>query len=132
IQLGSTAQPDANGNLTLDIEDSRHLGVGVFALTTDPSLADFQSGLTYSWTITKNGLPYASGPGGLTFNNSANGAGFARNDYGFTPDSAGTYVVSVAFTDKDGSASASMTINVTLSFLPIPPPTVRLTNVSFP
>jgi streptogramin lyase len=86
-------------------EDSRILPITVSAGSTDPSPTDLQSGVTYTWTVTKNGQPYAS--------DSQTG-----NPYSFTPDGSGTYVVSLAYTDRDGSATASETINVV--FLPIP------------
>jgi hypothetical protein len=57
---------------------------------TDPSSADTAAGFTYAWSVTKNGLAYASG---------------TAADFSFTPDDNGTYVVSLTATDKDGGAS---------------------------
>jgi PKD repeat protein len=127
ISFNSSVPPDANGNRTA-LEDSRGLPITVVGIVADPSLADFQSGRTYSWTVTKDGLPYASSPGTETSSGTQNGGGSATNHYGITPDSAGTYVFTLAFTDRDGSATASLTINVI--FLPIPSH-VQLTNVNF-
>src|SRR5262249_7659209 len=66
---------------------------------TDPSAADTKAGFTYAWSVTRNGVAYASG----------SAAGFS-----FTPNDNGTYVVSLTATDKDGGASqqASATITV--------------------
>ncbi|HEX7152518.1 MAG TPA: DNA/RNA non-specific endonuclease [Thermoanaerobaculia bacterium] len=49
--------------------------------------------LSYSWTVTKNGAPYATSPS-------------------FTPDDNGSYVVTVTVTDGTASASDSATVNV--------------------
>jgi len=66
---------------------------------TDPSSADTSAGFTRSWTITKNGNPFASGSGA---------------SFSFTPDDNGTYVVNLSATDKDGGTGTdSKTISVT-------------------
>jgi hypothetical protein len=64
---------------------------------TDPGPLDTNP--TYAWTVTKNGSPFASGTAaGLTF----------------TPDDDGTYVATLAVTDKDGAVgTVSKTIQVT-------------------
>jgi len=66
---------------------------------TDPSAADTAAGFTRSWSVTKNGNPFASGSGA---------------SFSFTPDDNGTYVVTLSATDKDGGVGTdSKTINVT-------------------
>jgi ELWxxDGT repeat protein len=80
---------------------------------TDPNVADLQSGSTYAWTVTKDGVLYASGPGadiGSTVD--SNGVFHLRNGFSFTPDEFGTYVATFALTDSDGSATASHTVDV--------------------
>jgi endonuclease G len=63
---------------------------------TDP---DANEAFTYSWTVTKNGSPYAS----------SNDTSFS-----FTPDDNGAYVVSVIVSDRAGATgSDSKTVNVT-------------------
>src|SRR5207237_408817 len=52
----------------------------------EPSNADFVAGLTYAWSVTRGGAPYASGTGPVVF----------------TPDDNGDYAVTVSATDKDG------------------------------
>jgi len=54
--------------------------------------------LTYAWTVTKNGSPYASG-GGTSIT--------------FTPDDNGSYVATVSVTDGTSNASSSQTVAVT-------------------
>jgi uncharacterized delta-60 repeat protein len=68
----------------------------------DPSSADLHAGISLSWAVTKNGSLYATK--------------FATNwdrDFSLTPDDDATYVVTLAVTDRDGSATASRTIEVT-------------------
>ncbi|HKB36827.1 MAG TPA: PKD domain-containing protein, partial [Gemmataceae bacterium] len=57
---------------------------------TDPSSADTGTGFTYAWSVTKNGVAYASG---------------TAADFSFTPDDNGTYVVSLTAADKDNGTS---------------------------
>jgi hypothetical protein len=64
--------------------------ISLGSAVTDPSSADTAAGFTYAWSVTKNGVAYASG---------------SAADFSFTPDDDGTYVVSLAATDKDGGAS---------------------------
>ncbi len=64
----------------------------------DPSQADTAAGFAESWSVTKDGQPFASG----------SGAGLA-----FTPDDNGTYVVTLSATDKDnGTGTTTATITV--------------------
>src|SRR5262249_39669180 len=64
----------------------------------DPSSADLESGVTWSWSVTKNGSPYGSGSDG---------------GFDFSPDDNGTYVVTLTVTDRDGTGTTSRTIDVT-------------------
>ncbi len=64
----------------------------------DPNGTDLPSGITFTWSVTKNGAAYQSGTG---------------QQYWFIPDDHGTYVVTLAVADKDGSGSVSQTIDVT-------------------
>jgi len=62
---------------------------------SDPGLDSF----TYSWSVSKNGTPYAAG---------------TAADFAFTPDDDGAYVVVLTVTDDDGGeAASSRTIDVT-------------------
>jgi uncharacterized delta-60 repeat protein len=64
---------------------------------TDPGSAE---GHTHAWTVTRGGNLYASG-------SSAN--------FSFTPDTAGSYVVSVTVTDKDSGSGVSNVITNTIA-----------------
>jgi ELWxxDGT repeat protein len=69
------------------------------ATATDPGLVDTAAGFSFAWTVTRGGLPFASGTG---------------PNLSFTPDDDGTYAVTLSATDKDGgTASATATIAVT-------------------
>ena len=71
---------------------------------SDPSQAEAALGFSYSWSVTKDGVPYAM-PG----NPATNLAGFT-----FQPTAAGTYVVNLAVTDHNndvGYATSSFTIS---------------------
>jgi Ca2+-binding RTX toxin-like protein len=71
--------------------------VALGSLVSDPSSADTAAGFTYAWAVTKDGTPFASGTAaGLTF----------------TPDAAGTYVVTLTVRDKDGGAGTD-TVTIT-------------------
>jgi Ca2+-binding RTX toxin-like protein len=66
---------------------------------SDKGSLDQAAGLTYSWSVTKNGNPYASG----------SGAGFT-----FTPDDNGAFAVTLTVTDKDGGVGTdTQTVTVT-------------------
>ena len=73
--------------------------INLAGTATDPGAADVAAGLPLSWAVTKNGAAFATGTG----------PGFT-----FTPDDNGTYVVTLATTDKDGATGAvTDTVNVT-------------------
>jgi VCBS repeat-containing protein len=116
--LGSPLPIDASGNWTVEYS-SRSLPLAIQADATDISAADIHSGFTFTWTVTKDGSPYTSGSGTTNF--------IARNTFSFSPDGSGMYTVSVVFTDRDASTTASQTIHV--AFLPAPP-TGSVTQVS--
>ncbi|CAN5674467.1 hypothetical protein BH09PLA1_BH09PLA1_11940 [soil metagenome] len=65
------------------------------SVVTDPGTLDTFS---YSWTVTKNGQPFASG---------------SSSSVTFTPDAAGTYVATLVATDNNGAASAPATASIT-------------------
>src|SRR5262249_31151372 len=73
--------------------------ISLGSAVTDPSSADTVAGLSYAWSVTKNGAAYASG---------------SAASFSFTPDDNGTYVVTLTATDKDGGVSqpASATLTV--------------------
>jgi PKD domain len=63
---------------------------------TSPSAADNASGFSFSWKVTKNGAPFATGSGAM---------------FGFTPDDEGTFVATLQATDDGGmTGSTSVTI----------------------
>ena len=66
------------------------------AVLFDPGTADTADVAGYAWTVTKNGVPYPL-PAGVTTNAAT---------LTFTPDTAGTFVATVAVTDKDGGPGA--------------------------
>ncbi len=65
---------------------------------TDPSPADVGAGFVFTWTVQKNGAPFAAGSG---------------SSFSFTPDDNGTYAIFLEAMDKDGGVgSTSTTIHV--------------------
>ncbi len=78
--------------------------ITVTGTSFDPGTADT---LTYSYSVTRNGVAYSASNVGPTLNRSST--------YTFTPSTNGSYVVSLFVTDKDGSVSSTTTssINVT-------------------
>lgn len=95
----------ANGAPAVDITAPATANEGTtvsFSATAlDPSAVDQDAGLGTSWTVTRNGDPYASG-GGLVANF------FAEDD--------GSYVIEVTAADKDGGstvATHTVTVNNT-------------------
>jgi hypothetical protein len=61
--------------------------ISVTVAATDPSGADTAAGITFAWTVTRDGSPFTTGTGAaLTF----------------TPDDNGSSVIAVTATDKDG------------------------------
>lgn len=77
--------------------------VSFSAPAVDPSHVDTAAGLVESWTVTRNGAPFASGTGGQV---------------AFTPDDNGIYVVSVSAADKDGGAGTASATIVVLNVAP--------------
>jgi hypothetical protein len=74
------------------------------AAVTDPSPADVAAGFTYAWTVTKDGQPFALPTGTVT----------TAADFSFTPLDNGSYVVTLAATDRDGvMGTVSQTVTVT-------------------
>ena len=70
--------------------------IAVSGSATDPAGANDL--LSFDWTITKNGDPYATGQGA---------------DFSFTPDAIGDYIITLTVSDDDGgSESVSETIRV--------------------
>ncbi|VTR94201.1 cadherin-related protein : Uncharacterized protein OS=Cylindrospermopsis raciborskii CS-505 GN=CRC_01020 PE=3 SV=1: MAM: Lectin_C: Lectin_C: PKD [Gemmata massiliana] len=69
------------------------------AITLGSTVSDPGSGdtFTYAWSVTKNGVPYATGT-------PTNGSTFT-----FTPNDNGTYVVSLIVTDDDGGVGIAGT-----------------------
>ena len=59
---------------------------------TDPSTVDTAAGLPLAWSVTDNGVPYASGTGASIT---------------FTPNDNGSYVVMLTATDKDGGVGTT-------------------------
>jgi len=66
----------------------------------DPSSADQAAGFTYEWSVTKNGLPYASGTG-------ATGS--------YLPDEISDYVITATASDQNGGISppAGVAVQIT-------------------
>jgi uncharacterized delta-60 repeat protein len=64
------------------------------------NVTDASSGFTYAWGVTKNGTAYASG---------------TEANFSTRPDDNGTYVVSLAVTDKAGNAGNAAAKTVTVS-----------------
>jgi hypothetical protein len=77
--------------------------VDLTASALDAGAVDALMGFSYDWSVTKNGNDFTSGYG---------------PNIQFTPDAAGTYVVSVTATDAYGIASDPATANVTVAAAP--------------
>src|SRR5262249_42105008 len=69
--------------------------VGLAALASDPGVTDV---LTFSWSVTRDGSPFASG----------SGAKFA-----FAPSGGGTYVATLSVNDGDGSIVSTSALIIT-------------------
>jgi hypothetical protein len=70
------------------------------AAVTDPTAGDT---FTYAWSVTRDGTAFASG---------------TQADFSFTPDNDGTYVVTLAVTDRDGGVGRA---TATVAVDPVPP-----------
>ncbi len=83
------------------VPSSGHLPEGTTltlgSMVADPTSAS-PTGLVYAWSVTKNGVAYASG----------SGPGFS-----FTPDDSGIYIVSLTLTDLNGRTSLVNSITIT-------------------
>lgn len=66
--------------------------IGLAANATSPDATDNAAGFTYSWSVTKNGSPYASG---------------GASSFSFTPDDEGTFVVTLLAKDDGGMSGAT-------------------------
>jgi len=89
------------GTVTGD-EEGNEGGVLHYSVAADDAGADDVAGLTYLWSVTKDGSNYGLG-----------GATVDADNFHFTPSDNGGYVVSVQITDKDGGTT-TQTMNVTV------------------
>ena len=80
------------------------------SLVADPSSVDTAAGFTYSWTVIKDGNPFASG---------------TAADFSFTPDDEGTYVVSLQAADDEGTVGRAT--SQTIIGVNVPPSNVATT-----
>ncbi len=71
-----------------------HDYVNLAAAIADPSSIDTGRGFLRSWSVTKNGTPYAA---------------TTQPDLFFIPDDNGTFVVTLSVTDKDGAVGTTTT-----------------------
>ena len=69
------------------------VAVNLTGSATDPSAADTAAGLPLAWSVTKAGAAFGTGGTGAS--------------YAFTPDTTGTYVVTLKATDKDGGVGTT-------------------------
>jgi uncharacterized delta-60 repeat protein len=94
--ISTTSPPptDAGGNWTSPVG----LGIPLNGSLTDPNPLDLQSGVNFTWTVTRDGAAYQSAMG---------------QNFWFVPDERGTYVVTLTGTDLDGTRGTSQTIDVT-------------------
>lgn len=74
--------------------------ISLSAKVTDPGTLDT---FTYSWSVTRGGLPYDDGSGGAT----------NQTEFSFTPNDDGEYRVTVHVTDDD-TGSQDATANITV------------------
>jgi PKD repeat protein len=74
---------------------------------TEPSTADWNAGLSYTWSVSRGGSPYTSGTGPFVF----------------TPNDNGEYVLTVFATDKDNGSGAPRSANLTVGSV-APTPTI--------
>jgi DNA/RNA endonuclease G (NUC1) len=87
----SVASVNDGPAVSINVAASANEGTAV-AATASASDADGDT-LTYAWTVTKNGAPFATTPG-------------------FTPDDDGTYVVTVVVSDGTATATDSKSVSV--------------------
>ena len=79
--------------------------VSVTSSVTDSNAAAAAAGFTYAWSVTKNGNAFAAA---------------STQNFSFTPDAPGTYVISLTATDINGvSGTASSTVNVPTAGTPL-------------
>ena len=79
------------------------------ATINDPSPLNVAAGFAEAWSVTLNGVLYASGTG---------------SDFCFTPDDIGNYVVTLTATDENGNANAPTSATIEVYDVP---PTVTIT-----
>jgi fibronectin-binding autotransporter adhesin len=78
---------------------SEGTAISLGSTVSDPSSVDTAAGLTYAWTVTRNGAAYASG---------------TAANFSFTPNDNGNYVVTLTGTDKDGGVSQAASATITV------------------
>ncbi|MCE9553289.1 MAG: PKD domain-containing protein [Planctomycetes bacterium] len=81
-------------------EISEGSSITLSSSVSDPSAADVTAGFQASWSVTKNGSPFASSTGGST-------------KFTFKPDDEGTYVARLTVADKDGAKSLTSAVTIT-------------------
>jgi PKD repeat protein len=85
--------PSINGTLANGVEGA---SIAMTASASDPGALDT---VTYAWSVTRNGLAYATGSG---------------VDFALSTNDNGTYVITLTATDDDGgAASTSKTVSMT-------------------
>lgn len=84
------------------------------ASATDDSSVDSAAGFAFDWSVTKNGNPHGSGSG---------------PNFTFTFDAAGTYVISLKATDKDGGFGSAQPHTIVIA-APNSAPTVAANSSS--
>jgi len=110
---GQTASDSKTISVTNVAPTAAILGVPVSAfegsaitltsMVSDPSTVDTAAAFLYSWTVLKNGSPFASG---------------SAPSLTFTPDHSGSYAVTLNVTDKDGGTGTALT---TINVANVPP-----------
>jgi Ca2+-binding RTX toxin-like protein len=90
--------------------------INLTSTVQDVGPVDTAAGFTFAWSVTKNGLPFASG---------------TAASFGFTPDDNGTYVVTFTARDKDNAPGTdSKIITVTNVSPTVTPATTTLQAVN--
>jgi uncharacterized repeat protein (TIGR03803 family) len=92
VSMGYVLPVDSSNTPTAPVGTLLTFGAGAY-----DSWADMQQGFSYSWSVTQAGAPYSL-PTGTVIN---------AQTFSFTPNTAGSYAVTVVVTDKDGGATTT-------------------------
>jgi hypothetical protein len=106
----------ADGTSSAPTTGTEGTQISLTGFATDASSADQAAGFDFEWTVTQNGNLVAS-QSNITDSDS----------FSFTPDDAGTYLVTLNATDKDGGTSKDVTLTINVVDAPLTDTTAAAT-----